>query len=123
MDYKQTHVTEKVEVDQFLEPYEKYNVEGLNQVIRHQSTVVQQLEQLFEHHHSIEVDETTQAAMTSVVSVLQCIYVVSDEAKSILDDLGQKRKLTLAQFDLDCKFARTHNPDDDSMTSGPGIYE
>jgi hypothetical protein len=38
-------------------------------------------------------------------------------------DLGQKWKLTLAQFDLNHKFARTHNPDDDSMTSGPGIYD
>ena len=61
--------------------------------------------------------------MPSVFSVIQCLYVPNDVTKSILDDLGQKLKHNPAQFELNRKFSRAHNPNDESMTSGPGIYE
>jgi hypothetical protein len=28
-----------------------------------------------------------------------------------------------SQFELNRKFARAHNPDDESMATGPGIYD
>ena len=61
--------------------------------------------------------------MTSVFTALQYIATVNDSAKSSLDDFGQKWKHTTAEFELNRKFARSHNPDDDSMTAGPGIYD
>ena len=41
----------------------------------------------------------------------------------MLDDYGQKWKDTPAQFELNHKFARAHNPTDDIMTVGPDIYD
>jgi hypothetical protein len=41
----------------------------------------------------------------------------------MFDDYGQKWKHTPAQFELNRKFARVHNPTDDTMTAGPGIYD
>ena len=41
----------------------------------------------------------------------------------MLDDYGQKWKHTPAQFDLNRKFARAHNPTDDRMEADPGIYD
>ena len=41
----------------------------------------------------------------------------------MLDDYGQKWKHTPAQFEINRKFARTHNPPDDIMTVGPDIYD
>ena len=41
----------------------------------------------------------------------------------MLDDYGQKWKHTPAQFELNRKFARAHNPTDDSMAAGPVIYD
>ena len=43
----------------------------------------------------------------------------------MLDDYGQKWKHNPTQFELNHKFARAlrHNLTDDSMTTGPGIYD
>ena len=41
----------------------------------------------------------------------------------MLDDYCQKWKHTPAQFELNRKFARAHNPMDDSMAAGSGIYD
>ena len=41
----------------------------------------------------------------------------------MFDDYGQKWKHTPSQFELNRKFARTHNPTDDIMTTGPDIYD
>ena len=41
----------------------------------------------------------------------------------MLDDYDQMWKHTPEQFELNRKFARAHNPTDDSMEGGPGIYD
>ena len=41
----------------------------------------------------------------------------------MLDDYGQKWKHTSEQFELNRKFARAHSPMDDSMETGPDIYD
>ena len=41
----------------------------------------------------------------------------------MIDDYGQKWKHTPEQFELNRKFARAHNPTDDIMEGGPGIYD
>jgi hypothetical protein len=41
----------------------------------------------------------------------------------MIDDYGQKWKHTPAQFELNRKFARVHNPTDDSMETDPYIYD
>ena len=41
----------------------------------------------------------------------------------MLDDYGQKWKHTPVQFELNRKFALVHNPTDNSMETGPGIYD
>jgi hypothetical protein len=81
------------------------------------------LEKLLEDHQAADADEDTQAAMASVFTALQHIATANDSAKSSLDDFGQKWKHSPAQFELNRKFARSHNPDDDSMAAGPGIYD
>lgn len=88
-----------------------------------ENTVIQQLEQLLEHHQDIESDEDTQAVMVTVLSALQCLYIANDQGKSVLDDYGQKWKNSPSQFELNRKFARTHNPTDDNMVAGPDIYD
>ena len=40
-----------------------------------------------------------------------------------MDDFGQKWKDTPPQFQLNRRFARSHNPDDESMSAGPDIYD
>ena len=40
----------------------------------------------------------------------------------MLDDMGQKWKHTTDQFETKRLFARARNPDDDSLTVGPGIF-
>ena len=61
--------------------------------------------------------------MATVLGALQCLYIDNDQSKRMLDDYGQKWKHTPAQFELNRKFAGAHNPTDDSMTAGPGIYD
>ena len=41
----------------------------------------------------------------------------------MIDDYDQKWKHTPAQFEINRKFARAHNPTDDSMTVVPDIYD
>ena len=79
-------------------------------------------EQLLEHHQGIDTDEVTQTVMATVLGALQCLYITNDQAKSMLDDYDQKWKHTPTQFKLNRKFACVHNPTDDIMTAGPGIY-
>ena len=52
-----------------------------------------------------------------MLDALQCIDIVNDQYKCMLDDHGQKWKHTPAQFEINRKFAREHNPTDDSMES------
>jgi hypothetical protein len=106
-----------------LTDHDKCVVESFNHIIRHQNAAVALLEQLLEHHQAIDADENTQAAMATVFTALQYIASANDSSKSALDDFGQKWKHTAAQFELNRKFARAHNPDDESMAAGPGIYD
>ncbi len=102
-----------------LTEHAKCVVESFNHIIRHQNAVVQ----LLEHHQAIDADENTQASMATVFTALQYIASANDSSKSALDDFGQKWKHTAAQFELNRKFARAHNPDDENMAAGPGIYD
>jgi hypothetical protein len=61
--------------------------------------------------------------MASVFTALHYVSSANDDSKSALDDFGQKWKHTAAQFELNRKFERSHNPDDESMAAGPGIYD
>jgi hypothetical protein len=79
------------------------------------------LEQLLEYHQANDADENTQAFMVSVFTTLQ--YIANDSSKSALDDFGQKWKHNAVQFELNRRFARTHNPEDESMVTGPVIYD
>ncbi len=60
--------------------------------------------------------------MASVFTALQYIATANDPSKSALDNFGQKWKHNAVQFELNRRFARAHNPDDEIMTTGPGIY-
>ena len=90
---------------------------------RHQNAAAEFLEKLLEDHQVTDADEDTQAAMASVFTALQNIATANDSAKPSLDDFGQKWNDSPAQFELNRKFARSHNPDDDSIAAGPGIYD
>ena len=61
--------------------------------------------------------------MVSVFTDLKYLTSVNDSSKSDLDDFGQKWKHTATQFEFNRRFARSHNPDDENMTAGPGIYD
>jgi hypothetical protein len=61
--------------------------------------------------------------MTTVLDTLQCIDIVNDQCKCMLDDYDQKWKHTPVQFELNRKFARDHNPTDENMTADPLIYD
>ena len=61
--------------------------------------------------------------MASVFTALQYIATANDSSKPALDDFGQKWKHNAAQFEINRKFARAHNPADISMAAGPGIYD
>jgi hypothetical protein len=74
-------------------------------------------------HQGTDADETTQQAMTTVLDALQCIDIVNDQCKYMLDDYGQKWKHTPAQFELNRKITRAHNPTDDDMTTVPVICD
>ena len=106
-----------------LSDHEKCNVECLNQAIRHQNDDMDKLGHLLELHQGTDADDATQQAMATVLDALQSIDIVNDQCKCMLDDYGQKWKHTPAQFELNRKFARAHNPTDDSMAPGPGIYD
>jgi hypothetical protein len=106
-----------------LTDHDKCVVESFNHIIRHQNVAAALFEQLLEHHQAIDTDENTQAVMATVFTDLQYIASANDSSKSALDDFGQKWKHTPSQFELNRKFARTHNPDDESMDAGPGIYD
>ena len=41
----------------------------------------------------------------------------------MLHDYGQKWKHIRAQFEVNRKFTRGHNPTDENMEAGPGIYD
>ncbi len=58
-----------------------------------------------------------------MLGTLQCLSTVNDQDKSMYDHYGQKWKHSPAQFELNHKFARTHNPSDDGMESGQVIYD
>ena len=103
--------------------HDKCVVESLNHINRHQNADSTLLEQLLEYHQANDTDETTQTAMASVFTVLQYIATTNDSSKSALDDFGQKWKHNAAQFELNRRFAHAHNPDDESMATGPGIYD
>jgi hypothetical protein len=106
-----------------LNDHDKYVVETIHHVVRHQNAVAALLEQLLEHNQVNDTDEDVQVVMTSVFTVLQYIASVNDSSKSVLDDFGQKWKYTVAQFELNRKFAHPHNPDDEIMSAGPDIYD
>ena len=93
-----------------LSEHEKCNIESLNQGIRHQNTTIEKLEQLLELHQGNDADEVTQEVMTTVLGDLQCIYIDNYQSKCMLDDYGQKWKYIPAQFEINRKFARSHNP-------------
>ena len=80
------------------------------------------MEDLLEKHQGTDGEEAS-VAMTTVQEVLQYVYVANDQAKCMLDDFGQKWSHTAQQFEINRKFARAHNPTDDSMAAGPGIYD
>ena len=61
--------------------------------------------------------------MASVFTSLQYLTSANDSSKSALDDFGQKWKHSDTQFELNLRFARSNNPDDESMVAGPGIYD
>ena len=92
-------------------------------IIRHQNAAGDKLEELLEKHQGTDADEASQAVMATVHEVLQCIYVANDQDKCVLDDFGHKWRHTAQQFEINRKFARVHNPTDDSMAAGPGIYD
>ena len=106
-----------------LTDHDKCVVESLNHIIRHQNAVSALLEQLLEYHQVNDTDETTQAVMASVFTDLQYIATPNDSSKSAMDDFGQKWKHNAAQFELNHRFARSHNPDDKSIAAGPSIYD
>jgi hypothetical protein len=106
-----------------LTDHDKCVVESFNHIIRHQNAVAVLVEKLLEYHQPNDTDENTQAAMTSVFTVLQYIATANDSSKSTLDDFGQKWKHNVVQFELNRRFACAHNPDDESMDEGPGIYD
>jgi hypothetical protein len=106
-----------------LTDHDKCIVESFNHIIRHQNAVAALFEQLLEYHQANDADENTQAAMASVFTTLQYIDTANDSSKSALDDFGQKWKHNAVQFELNRRFARAHNPDDERMTAGPGIYD
>jgi Tfp pilus assembly protein PilV len=98
-----------------LTDHDKCLVESFNHIIRHQNAAAALLEQLLEYHQANDADETTQAAMASVFTALQYIATANDSSKSALDDFGQKWKHNAVQFELNRRFAQSHNPDDESM--------
>ena len=106
-----------------LTDHDKCVVESLNHIIRYQNAAAALLEQLLEHHQVIDTDEDTQTAMASVFTVLQYLTSANDSSKSALDDFGQKWKHSDTQFELNHRFALSHNPDDESKVAGPGIYD
>ena len=61
--------------------------------------------------------------MATVQQVLQYLYVANDQTKCMLDDFGQKWSHPAVQFEINRKFARAHNPADNSMAADPGIYD
>ena len=103
--------------------HDKCVVESLDHIIRHQNATVALLEQLLEHNQTNDPDEDTQTDMVSVFTDLQYLASSNDSSKSALDDFGQKWKHTASQFELNRRFTRSHNPDDESMTTGPDIYD
>jgi hypothetical protein len=106
-----------------LTDHDKCVVESLDHIIRHQNAAAALFEQLLEYHQVNDEDENTQTAMVSVFTTLQYIATVNDSSKITLDDFGQKWKHTASKFELNRKFARADYPDDESMTTGPGIYD
>ena len=106
-----------------LSDQEKCNVECLNQDIHHQNAVIDKLGHLFEIHQGADTDDVTQQGMATVLDTPQCIDIANDQCKYMLDDYGQKWKHTPEQFELNRKFARAHNPTDDSMETDPVIYD
>ena len=106
-----------------LTDHDKCVVESLNHIIRHQNAAAALLEQLLEYYQANDADENTQAAMASVFTAFQYFATANDSSKSALDDFGQKWKHNTVQFDLNRRFAHVHNPDDESMSAGPGIYD
>lgn len=105
-----------------LTDFDKCNVESLNQVIRHNNAAIEKLEELLDKHQGSDGEEAS-TAMATVQEVLQYVYVANDQAKCMLDDFGQKWSHPAAQFEINRKFARAHNPADSSMAAGPGIYD
>jgi hypothetical protein len=106
-----------------LTDHDKCVIESFNHIIRHQNAATVLLEQLPEYHQTTDTDENTQSDMVSVFTALQYIATANDSSKSALDDFGQKWKHNAVQFELNRRFARAHNPDDESMAAGPGIYD
>jgi hypothetical protein len=106
-----------------LTDHDKCVVESFNHIIRHQNEATALLEQLLEYHQATDADENTQADMASVFTALQYIATANDSSKSALDDFGQKWNHNAVQFEINRRFASAHNPDDESMTAGPGIYD
>jgi hypothetical protein len=106
-----------------LTDHDKCVVESFNHIIRHQNEAASLLEQLLEYLQANDADENTQTTMSSVFTALQYIATANDSSKSALDDFGQKWKHNAVQFEINRRFARTHNPDDESMAAGPGIYD
>jgi hypothetical protein len=106
-----------------LTDHDKCVVESFNHIIRHQNEAAALLEQLLEYHQATDADENTQVAMSSMFTALQYIDTTKTSSKSALDDVEQKWKHNDVQFELNRRFARAHNPDDEIIVAGPGIYD
>jgi hypothetical protein len=63
--------------------------------------------------------------MASVFTALQYITSVNDSSQISPGRFRTEVESddTATQFELNRKFAHTHNPDDESMAAGPGIYD
>ena len=91
------------------------------QVIRRNNAAIEKLEDVLEKHQGTDGEEAS-AAMATVQEVLQYVYVDNDQPKCMLDDFGQKWSHTAQQFEINRKFARAHNPTDESMATRIGCF-
>ncbi len=87
----------------------------------HQNDVMDKLGHLLDLHQGTDTHETTQQSMATVLTL--CSVLIANVTKCMLHDYGQKWKHTRAQFEVNRKFTRGHNPTDENMEAGPGIYD
>ncbi len=83
--------------------------------------MVQQLEELMEQLEGVESDDA-KVVPASVGTALQYLDICVVHTKNMLDDYGQKWFHTLNQFETNLLFTRVRNPELESITAGPGIF-